>query len=79
MLLQRDKNCKINLRPNSWMLLGQMFKCFPPCYSQSLLATDFTPEKSGLKLVCNINMETSSPRTLKMFMNSASGKKCFYT
>ncbi len=35
-------------------------KSFPPCYSQSPLLTDFTPHpplsKSGLKLVCNINI-----------------------
>jgi hypothetical protein len=33
-------------------------KSFPPCYSQSPLQMDFTPpppDKSGLKLVCNVN------------------------
>ncbi len=33
---------------------------FPPCYSQSSLLTDFipplSPSKSGLKLVCNVNI-----------------------
>jgi hypothetical protein len=35
-------------------------KSFPPCYSQSLLLTDFTPppplSKSGSKLVFNVNI-----------------------
>jgi hypothetical protein len=34
-------------------------KCFPPCSPQSPLLKDFTPpplRKSGLKLVCNVNI-----------------------
>jgi hypothetical protein len=34
-------------------------KSFPPCYSQSPLLTDLPPlppSKSGLKLVCNVNI-----------------------
>jgi hypothetical protein len=61
---------------------------FPPCYSQSPLLTDFTPffpsRKSGLKLVCNINIvyENLKPKNSQdyaqksqrncTFMNSAS-------
>ncbi len=47
-------------------------KSFPPCYSQSPLLTDSHPplSKSGLKLVCNVNIvystEISSLRTLKI-------------
>jgi hypothetical protein len=45
---------------------------FPPCYSQSYILTDFNPtpllSKSGLKLVCNVNLytKTSNLRTLKI-------------
>jgi hypothetical protein len=47
-------------------------KNFPPCYSQSPLLTDPPAlSKSGLKLVCNVNIactytETSSLKTLKI-------------
>ncbi len=68
-------------------------KSFPPCYSQSPLVTDFIPpppSKSGLKLVCYVNVvygnlksENSkdyTPRKQKpqrncTFMNPASGQK----
>jgi hypothetical protein len=71
-----------------------LVKNFPPCYSQSPLLTDFsllplpltTPlSKSGLKLVCNVNIVHGSlkaenyqdyaqkPRRNCTFMNSASG------
>ncbi len=44
--------------------MGQKYeriKSFPPCYSHSILLTDFTPpppppSKSGLKLACNVNI-----------------------
>ncbi len=44
-----------DLRPNSWMLLGQKSKRFPPCYSQSPILAGFTTpppptSKSGLKV-----------------------------
>ncbi len=65
-------------------------KSFPPCYSQSPLLTDFTPlpppppGKSGLKLVCEVNIvypslksensqETHKPQRNCTFMYSASG------
>ncbi len=65
-------------------------KSFPPCYSKSPLLMDFTPpphplNKSGLKLVCNVNIvnghlksENSQDNAQKpqwncTFMNSASG------
>ncbi len=62
----------------------KVLKGFPPCYSQSPLLTDYTPlSKSGLKLVCNVNIAYGNLRTLKSmprksqrnckFMNSASG------
>jgi hypothetical protein len=51
-------------------ILGRIWdkslKSFPPCYSQSPLLPFFPPpppprppSKSGLKLVCNVKMETS--------------------
>ncbi len=58
---------------------------FPPCYLQSPLLTDFTPlSKSGLKLVCDVNivygklktelcLETSTK--VYTFMNSVSGQE----
>ncbi len=46
---------------------------FPPCYSESPLKKDFTPpppsSKSGLKLVCNVNI-TYSLRTLKIMLRN---------
>ncbi len=39
---------------------GKSLQSFSPCYSHSPLITDFTPppplSKSGLKLVCNVNI-----------------------
>jgi hypothetical protein len=76
-------------------------KSFPPCYSQLPLLTDFTPlptspphlRKSGLKLVCNVNIVhgnlnsvdsqdyAQKPQQICMFMNTASGQKntCYRT
>jgi hypothetical protein len=62
-------------------------KSFPSWYSQSSLLTDFTPpswSKSGLKLVCNVNIAyenlksensqdyAQKPQRICTFMNSAS-------
>ncbi len=70
-------------------------KSFPTCYSQSPLLTDLTPppppppSKSGLKLVCNVNIvygkfksENSQdyaqkPQGNSTFMNLTSGFKFF--
>jgi hypothetical protein len=65
-------------------------KRIPPCYSQSPLLTDFTPlsfGKSGLKLVCNVNIVygnlkyentqdyAQKPQRNCTFMNSASAER----
>ncbi len=67
---------------------------FPPCYSQSPLQTDFTLpclEKSGLKLVCNVNIlhrilnsdnsqdYAQKPQGNCTFMNSASEVMAYIT
>ncbi len=66
--------------------LDKSLKSFPSCYSQPLLLTDFTPSKSGLKLVCNVNIVNGNlksensqdyaqkPRQNCTFINSASGQ-----
>ncbi len=46
------------IRGRNW---DKSLNSFPACYSQSLLLTDFTPppppsSKSGLKLVCKVNI-----------------------
>ncbi len=61
---------------------------FPPCYSQSPPLTDLLPHplsKTGLKLVCNVNIEygnlksensqdnAQKPQRNRTFMNFASG------
>ncbi len=63
---------------------GKSLKSFPPCYSQSPVPTDLLLHKSGLKLVCNVNVvhgnlksENSQdyaqkPQQNCTFMNSAS-------
>jgi hypothetical protein len=50
-------------RPNSWHNWDKSLKSLPPCYSQSPLLQIFSPppsppppSKSGLKLVCNVNI-----------------------
>jgi hypothetical protein len=60
-------------------------KSFPPCYSQSLLLTDFTPppleQVCNVKIVCgNLKSENSQDYAQKLqrnctFMNSASVKE----
>ncbi len=51
-------------------------KCFPPCYSQSqrILLPPPIESKSGLKMVCNVNIlyDAQKPQRNFTFMNSAS-------
>ncbi len=66
--------------------LDKSLKSFPSCYSQPPLLAYFTSSKSGLKLVCNVNIvygnlksENSQdyaqkPQQNCTFMNSASGQ-----